>query len=251
MTRKAKLLGLAALAILSVGATVTPAASAAEGLLKRPYWFKSDGSMTTTLTGTQVGENEFETDTYVIKCKTITYSGTMAGETTTTLTVTPTFNTCSTIGGNTATVETNGCSYTYHTDEQTGEETSPIIHDWFNAFDTTTTIECPTTTIDGKKVTDEIKIKISNGGVLKCTIDIPEQNAATGALFKEANMGALKDISVTNSFSKITYTETAGTPPNACTEGKDTTNGKYRGSTTFTGDNLAGEPTSIWVDPLS
>jgi hypothetical protein len=184
MTRNFKVLGLAVIAALALGAVAASVASAeGEEPISRPYWFKSDGFSTTTTTVTGVGGkggHEFETETLNIVCTTATYKGTLVGETATTTNLVPTYGGC-TAGGLSATVDVNGCSYTLHTDEQTGNVTSPIIIDWFNAYDTTTTIECPTTKIDGKEVTDEIKITVSMDGTLKCTIDIPSRTWEQGS----------------------------------------------------------------------
>src|SRR5262245_37092010 len=96
-----KVLGLALVAMLAIGAT---SASAAEC---------HSETASTTIPGSQVSTGTFGTDSGTIHCTTATVSGSASGATTSNVVVAPTYSGCKSTGFIEAnvTVDTNGCDY--------------------------------------------------------------------------------------------------------------------------------------------
>src|SRR5215204_1807300 len=101
MIRNLKVLGLALVAMLALGAT---SASAAE--------FHGEVE-NVTLTGAQTTTNTFTTHSGTIHCTVAKFAGTQKAKTTTTVTVTPTYEGCRSTGFIEAnvTVDNNSCTY--------------------------------------------------------------------------------------------------------------------------------------------
>jgi hypothetical protein len=228
MIRNLKALGLALVAVLAMSSLVASAASA------NPFWFKSDGAVgsTTTLTGSQIGQDVFEVDGGKITCSTATYSGSQVGNTATTITINPTYAGCIAFGTFPATVTMNSCRYVFHTDTKTAG----------TQYDVITTIEC--------NGTDEITVTAKTAaGQVKCVIHVPAQNLGTGLMVTNATKGnGVKDVTADVAFTNIKYSQTEGEGLGKCPNALNTTNGKYTGSATLEGRNSLGGETDIWVE---
>jgi hypothetical protein len=225
MIRNLKVLGLALVAVFAMSAVAAGAASAEK------YAFHSAGPFT-TLTGTQAGATNdvFTTDGGKVTCNTATYHGTIEAEETTTISLAPTYSSCTLEPFGSAVVSTNGCTYLIHAETRVGE----------NDYTTNTDIVCPA----GKEIT----VVGTLFGTTKCTIHIPAQNLGTGITVTNAtSAGGVSDIQAHISFSNIKYTETAGSGFGACTSTSGTANGAYSGFATISGDDSIGEPLDIWA----
>jgi hypothetical protein len=229
MTRNLKVLGLALVAALAVGAV---GASAALG--NANYWFLSDASAgaTTTFKGEQVVANgdRFVIDGGTFKCEATHYTGTQVGPTVSTITLSATYSGCK-FGPIPITINMGNCHYLIHTDTN-GDTTN-------GQFDTITTITC---------TSGDITITASSAGTTKCITHIPAQNLGTGLVATNGTTpGGIKDITGHIDFSTITYTQTGGTGLGACANfgSTETHNGVYEGEATHTGFNEAEEPTDI------
>ena len=231
MIRNLKILGLAVTASVAMSAIAAWNASATG-----PYWLNLGGDWT-VLSGSQ---NNASPDTRgfsagTLTCTTTTYSGSTSATTTTTFKLAPTYGGCTLkpLPG-TATIHMNGCEYEFHTDGYTTN----------GAFDTETTINCPTTT-SPSHVTHDITITVVLGGITKCTIHIEEQNLGTGLVLTNEGADPNKDFKVHISFSHIKYTQTQGTGEGKCETTTTTFNSTWTGSATFQGKTTGGAATSI------
>ena len=219
MTRNLRILGLALIAAFAMSAMVASVASATS------FWFKSANSWT-VLTGSQIGSDQFTTNSGTVACSTTSYTGSQSGTTATTVSLVPTYSGCE-ISGVSLTIHTNGCVYELHTHTKTSATQHTV----------TTTIVCPTTTSPSHK-THQIEMTVGKP-TRKCTIDVPEQTIATGVTLTNAGTSPTDikaDISIATG---ITYSETAGTGAGACIQALDQTNGAYTGSATISGEDTA------------
>jgi hypothetical protein len=105
MTRNLKVLGLALVAMLTMGVMAASASAA---------MFHSEIEGTTTIEGSQVGTNTFVTDSGTIHCTTAGFSGSATGTEITDVTVSFDYTGCRSTGFIEAnvTVDPNGCTYT-------------------------------------------------------------------------------------------------------------------------------------------
>src|SRR5829696_8429745 len=106
MIRNLKTIALALVAVLSIGAVGASAASAAP-----QFHFESEH---TIITGQQSTVNALSFDVGVVKCGIVQFAGTKAVFTSTTITLTPTFDNCLLNEEEEVTVTFNGCSFLYH-----------------------------------------------------------------------------------------------------------------------------------------
>src|SRR4051794_18898445 len=90
MMKNLKMFGLALAAVFAMSAVVASAASAAEEF--------HGPSGTTTLTGSQVGNDVLTTMGGTMTCTTITYAGAVVGPTSTEASGAPTFSGCTSFG---------------------------------------------------------------------------------------------------------------------------------------------------------
>lgn len=210
MARNLKVLGLSLLAVFAMGAVGASAASA------NPQFHLEMED--TTLTGAQITANVLTTDLGEMKCETVKYDGTQGPFTSTTLTLTPTFEKCK-IGGVNTTVTMNGCGYLFHLGAN--EEN----------FEATMDIECPA----GEKLvvhTPECSITINPQAGLAKTTFTNEGAAATRAIVADLNV------------AQIDYVEHGA----ACVNETVTTgNGTLAGQATITGENAEQVHKGIWV----
>jgi hypothetical protein len=222
MTRNLKTLGLALVVAFVLSAMMAAAAQA------DPFWIKSDGTPTTVL-GFSLEEDEITFDAGVLSCEEVFYSGSFAGVTVTTLTLTPEFRGCE-LAGIPVTVDQNGCSYVLHT--HTKKEVTK--------YTVTTTIVCP--------AGNELTFTSIFAGKVKCTIHVPPQTIATGVTLTNGMEGGVKHLDADVNIVGLTYTQTAGTGAGACANGNDTANGAYVGEFGLGGGNAANEATNLWVE---
>jgi hypothetical protein len=196
MIRKAKVLGLALIAVFSMGAI---AASGAQATVQ----FHSD-SAPTIVTGSSVESAKFVTSGGTVKCTEESYKGTIATSTTTTVEVTPTYGGCTAFGFIGATVDVNSCKYLFHLTEATAPFTSTID------------IVC--------SGTDEITVTAGS-----CVTHVEAQKGLAHATMVNAGTTtATKDITATSAITGIKYTETANCfgGHNGTTQTNGTLNGK-------------------------
>jgi hypothetical protein len=230
MTRNLKVLGLALVAALAVGAVGASAVSA-----NKNFSFQADAAAgkTTAIVGEQVVPNgdRFVVDTGTARCEKTHYTGQQVGPEVTTMTLTAAYSGCK-VGAFESTVNMGNCHYLIHTNTN-GNTTN-------GEFDTTTTIVC---------TSGDITITVSSGATTKCIIHIPAQNLGTGLVATNATTGGIKDVTGHIDFSTITYTQTGGTGLGACPNlgSTETHNGLYEGEATNTGFNEAGGATGISV----
>jgi hypothetical protein len=103
MKCKLRNLGLALLAVMAMGALSSSAASAGE--------FHSESGTETVIKGSQVGTDVITVNAGTVKCSEVTYAGTQAGATATTVKVTPTYSECTAFGFVNTKIDTNGCEF--------------------------------------------------------------------------------------------------------------------------------------------
>lgn len=211
MTRRLKAFGLLLFAATAMTATLASAASA------NPLFHIEMED--TTLTGGQITPNVLTTDLGEMKCETIKYDGTQGPFTSTTLTLTPTFEKCK-IGGVNTTVTMNGCSYLFHLGPN--EEN----------FEASMDIECPA----GEKLV------VHTPG---CVITISPQAGLTKTTFTNEGAAATRAIVADLNVAQIDYIEHGA----ACaTETETTGNGTIVGQATVTGENAEQAHRGIWVE---
>jgi len=226
----AKVLGL--VAILTLSALAGTAASAEEDV---PWDFKADGDYV-KYTGALVEgvKEQMGGDAGTITCQEVIYEGETLEEaavtSTTTLAVKPRKGGCNG-GGIPVEFDTNSCSYLFHAEMATGE----------TATEGSVDIVC-------NKAKDDFTLTEKVGGVVKCTIHVPQQKGLKGVTFTNGVSGGVKDITVDFNLTAVQYTQTAGTGAGACKDAVDTHNGTILGNFTLKGDNKAGQPTDIWVE---
>ena len=214
-----KILSLLLVAILSLGAVLAGTASA-EG----EFQFHSDGSHT-TFTGTALSGGVLTVDAGQIKCSSVTYTGEMNSSTAKEIELEPTTSGC-TWGMDTVTNDWNGCTNLFVQEKATSAVT----------YDTTDYLKCP----PGKELT----VTAFFSGVLKCTWHYPPQDIGTSEWFENAFS---KDL-LSRKYSKLKYSQTAGTGLGACQNAVNTTNGEYAEEMELQAKNSEGKATEFWLE---
>ena len=159
MKRTIQILLASAIAVIAMSAVASAASAATTPTVKTP------GHTNATVQGSQIGNHTFTFGSLrELICTTATFDGTLSGESSTTLEVSPTYETCTTkpilgISFN-ATVHMNGCTYLFHGVE--GSEASP--------FAATVDLRCPA----GQSVVLNIE------GAANCTVTVPAFTGHTG-----------------------------------------------------------------------
>ena len=219
MTGKVKALGLAFLAIAAIGGVTASAASA-----QAQIHVKDMGKIHAH--GTQIGTTAFGFPEGSLACSQAKF----------------TFHTAYKINpeqGKQEDVETTATTFTVKTEEGTTPLEPETIHCTFGGLGGTlihmngcdfdlhintlkTKITCP--------ANQQITYTVIVGGVLKCTIHIPEQGDLE--TFKVTNNATKQDVNLTFEISKITYTMTPGQGLGACTKTEDGKDGKFTGEVT-------------------
>ena len=228
MIRKAKVLGLALVAVLSMSAVAASGAQA-------ETWFHSDVNPT-VITGEETETNKFVTSGGNVKCTSKfdatsegTKTETKPGEvtyTTKTITIKPTYSNCTAFGFVGATIDMNSCDYLFHLTQNTP----------------------PTATVDVVcNPGDDITITTSF-----CTVHVPAQTNLAHVVFESTGATTnTKDIDATLTFEGIKYTETSG-----CFVPGERANGTYTGKVTLKGfedkgpkgSYTEGNQAGIWIE---
>jgi hypothetical protein len=192
MIRNLKALGLALVAVFALSAMAASSASADTF---------SAAAEPAFLTGSQglEKEDEFVVTNGITRCSVVKYDGQQATSPTTSVTLTPTYETCKSLGLS-AVVDTNGCDYLFTINDTTHLDTTGTIH-----------IDCPT----GQEITVTVAPPTA-----KCIIHVPEQTVPV--TYANAANG---DIKATVDYNGLTYSETKGTGLGACATGLNPSGG--------------------------
>lgn len=150
----------------------------------------------TTLTGTQIGDDQFQFDYGLMECEGAAYSGGLSATTSTTVLLTPAYTLCS--GFFPATVDINGCSYGLH----------PISKLSSSTFLGDFSVNCP--------AGQEITVTYISGGTLKCTVHIPPQTHKSTYVSHNEGAGSGREIRFQVELKNLEYRETAGFGVGAC-----------------------------------
>lgn len=208
MTRKLKALGLALVAVFAMSAVAASAASAVEF---------HGGAEPTKINATGVGNQTLSANGVNVVCSTSSFTSGNVAQTTSSITITPTYSNCKVAGLFTAHVNFTSCDYT---------------------FNASGTVDLGCTT-EG----DTVDITATFFGSSVCTIKISEGTFAEAATYDNVTEGGKKHVTVTANAKGITYAETGG----ECGIGSGT-NGTYTGNATVKGQNGAGEQVDVWVE---
>jgi archaellum component FlaF (FlaF/FlaG flagellin family) len=206
MIRNIKILGLALVAVLAMSAVAVGSASAGE-FTGSSYPAEGEGGQTTP--------HKFTVQGQAVECSTASFSGSLAAASEQ-IKITPVYEGCKAFGFLSATVDMNGCYYTFTADgEKTGTHTRHgSVH-----------IICP-------GATKSITVTAST-----CTVHIPEQTP-TGNKVKFDNitngLGVVIGVLVTSEVTGIHSNPTSGF---LCplTEKATDVSGVYTGSSEFLG----------------
>jgi hypothetical protein len=201
MIRNLKLLGLAAIAVLSMSAMLASAAQAEKGTLTAE-------SYPTILTGTQTGalaSTIIAGGIRTFHCTGGNLEGTITGPSSS-VTLTPTYSPCTALPGNLlATVRMNGCDYTLSLTKPgtTGHAAG--------TGGLSTTINCPPGSVI-EKILYETAAKHSMGIPL-CAYNISPQGPLAAGTYHN-NAGPPKDIALTTEIKPVTVNKIG--PPILC-----------------------------------
>jgi hypothetical protein len=212
MLRNLRILGLTVFAALAIGAVGASAASASP-----QFHFESEH---TILTGQQTTVNALAFDVGVVKCGVVQFGGTKAVLTSTTITLTPTFDNCLLNEAEEVTFTHNGCNFLYHIGANTEHLTGTI------------SIECP----EGELI--EIDAP-------ECTITIPPQGNLGTVTFTNEGAEMTRSVVFDHGVAGLHYVEHGAGCAN---ETGTTNNGTYSGKVTITGENTMGAHRGIWVE---
>lgn len=189
MTRNHAALGLVLLAaVLSVGATLAPAAQADPTFTATEY--------PATLTGQIEGVFESAFKGGTLKCEAGTFHG-EASKASSTITFEPAYAKCK-LAGLAATVSPNGCHYTFHV-----ESTVEAPHKYSGSA----SITCP--------ASKAIEIKDASG---LCTVKIGTQSGLKSINFENMT-NEPEDVTVNTSLKTLKYTSTKNNMLCALTQG--------------------------------
>jgi hypothetical protein len=246
MIRSLKILGLLAVAALSMSAMFASAAQAQHQLGVYTAGLTPETLTASTIHGAQEGlgsENFFESFGSKVECENsgITFTSTVAAKGSTVLTVTPHYKDCKQGGTQDTVVTMNECDYTFTQPTRT----APTAN-WTAKVD----LFCPV----GKKI--EVHVYSSNTskgtgplGFVICTLKIypkvgTEQELGGGVTYTPGVNGGKDDITVDVDVTGITTTK-EGLCGHAHTE-----TGIYKSKVTVTGkDEVNSNPHDVWIAP--
>lgn len=163
--------------------------------------------------------NVLTTDKGELKCEFVKFKGTMAGTTTTTMTLTPKYENCK-MDGVTTYVTTNGCAFVFHLGLNT------------ETFESKMDLECPA----GQQLVVEAGF---------CTITIPPQAGLQQVTFTNEGATTTRSLIADLNVGGIHYKEHGA---ECGSEGETTDNGTYTGQITVRGEKANEEHVGIWVD---
>jgi hypothetical protein len=203
MNRKFKTLGVAFVAVLAMTALAAASAQA----------HFSSAAYPAVASGEQTEKHEFTTVAGTVKCSTANFTSGSISETSSTLTVTPEYKTC-TIAGIGATVNMNGCDYVFSVDSSSG-----------GVSNLNTAVNCP-------GGSGPIKVNVT-GSTCEIQIGAASNGSLNGLTTTNASPNVTGAINVTG----ITYTVVNGNKcPNAPASGSYST-GSYKGGISLSGNN--------------
>jgi hypothetical protein len=174
----------------------------------------AEAGKTTTLSGAQVEQLKFTTNTGSIKCSTATFEGSMVGPHSEMMALKPSYSGCKAFGVS-AQVTDIEIYYTY---------TWTVF--WYHMV-----------------VSAGLRPLAFTPVGIACTVTIGEQTV-NQVKFENKESGGVKDILGTNEITGIKYTETGS----ECSSPGTHENGTYSGTETVKGINEASGSTSIWVE---
>jgi hypothetical protein len=204
MTRNLKALGLALIAALALSAVAASGASA-------EYKFTSGAGTTNTIvTGEQTTTHEFVTGGQGFKCTVAKFEGTQATATTTTATITPTYENCTYGATRPIDITMNGCTYLFT--GATNAEKHGIVH-----------IKCPAGKVIEAHITEP-------AGTNKCTLTIAEQTATGGVTYTNNLKPVPDDVTI---HTTMTWKLTAHGEGLLCNTIKAAGSVVYKGTTTL------------------
>jgi hypothetical protein len=208
MIRKARIIGIAVVAVLALSAVVASAASANTFMTKNSVYPQTvEGSQSTAHVFTVTGQK--------VTCKTAKFKGT-ATAASSTQEVHPTYEGCTAFGFE-ASVTTTGCNYLFHL--AAGGSGSPQSG--------TVDIVCET----GKSI-------VINAGFGTCEATVGAQTGLGGQTFTNTTVGGVEKIIVGTSTTGITTNVTKSSFPCPLSTGlHNTANGD---AATYTGETLVG-----------
>lgn len=208
---KLKVFGLAALAVFALTAVAASAAQAA------PLFHVETAPA--TITGEQIGTQEFTTEEGTVKCTTAKFTGTSSVTATATQELTPSYSGCTAFFGFLpATVETHSCKYRFNLVEGSSPATATV--------DIT---GCGGTVIVVKTA--------------ECEVTVGEQSGLHHVTFKNTGSKTTRDIDATLTVEGITYTAGSG-----CSKPGTFNTGILHGEATVKADNSSGAQQGLWVE---
>jgi hypothetical protein len=211
MLTKLKIIGLTAIAALAVSAVAAATAQA------NPQFHVEEAPA--TITSWQTTQQVFTTAAGAIACTSISSTGSRSVLTTTTQSLLPTYDGCTTFGFIGAPIHVNACEYVF---SLTSDTTAP--------YDANIAVACPA----GKMI--EVT------GAFGCVLTVGPQTGLTGVSISNNGSKTTRDLNVSLNVTGITYT-TAG-----CSSPDGTyTNGVLHGGATVTADKSAGGQQGLWV----
>lgn len=211
MFRNMKVLGLAVVAVLAMSAVVAASASAA---------FNAENEGTTLLSGSQTNTHEFTVNTGTVTCTTATFAGSQSGKTSSTLSITPTYEGCTNSLLGSMSVNMNGCTYLFHTEATTGEPINGKVD-----------VVC--------SGTNEIEVKRTSG-VQVCTVKVPAQTGLGAVKYTNKSGSVEVEAEVTG----LHYSQSGA----LCLGGTGSfTNGTYKGKVLESGKTTEGTAVNISV----
>jgi hypothetical protein len=168
----------------------------------------------TTLDGSQIGSDSLVFNAGKISCSTITYSGTLSSETSSTASLTPSYSGCNAFGFSGVTIDVNSCQIVLHM--STG----------------LTDIAC------GAK---PIEVTAPN-----CTLTIGSQTGLASSTFSTEGTSPKRDIKVKLNLTGLSYTQT-GKGETPCTS-KSGSDGSYTAEATLTGTDTSVSQIDLWAE---
>lgn len=216
MIRTLKIIASSMLAVVALSA-VAAAAGAAIPTLKTP------GHSGATITGAQLGTHTFSFGSIrEVECEIATFSGTLIGESSTKLELTPTYEKCKTkplLGISfPVTVHMNGCTYDFYAEENTFREA-------FGEFAANVDLVCPFS---------EVVINVE--GAAACSVSVP-------SFFEHLGTTVSNEATFIKSVRAMTNVSAASVGSGGiCGKGGQTS--VYKGETALTAHS-AGVPVSL------
>jgi len=215
--KNSKIFGLAFVAMLAIGATAVPVASAVKMTAE---------SYPTTLTGASdqgIG-NVVSVTAGSVSCPNSSYLGVLSAASTT-VSVAPSFTGCSAFGFP-GTMDVNECTL--------------LLHGAEGSFSSTVDFVCPA----GKEMT----LTVLSAGTSKCMLHIPSQAGLETVTVKAVGAGATRELTLDVNVTGIKYTHTAGTGIGACTSGSGST-GTLTAKTLITGEKVPSGTGHVGIFP--